>query len=303
MKQVPIVSHSAYEAVLPDGHRFPMRKYGRLTEVLAEKGLASNGFVKPDEASSELIALAHDRVYVDQVFACSVPREIERRIGLPVSESVVHRSRASAAGTLLAARLALQHGLAGSTAGGSHHGQRETGAGFCVFNDVAIAAKALYVEGAIQHALIVDLDVHQGDGTADCLRDEPDLFTFSMHAEKNYPVRKIPSDLDVGLPDSMEDDAYLDALRAHLPRLLDAIEPDLVFFNAGVDPHRDDKLGRLALSDEGLRRRDDYVIEQARSRQVPLVAVIGGGYSVDIEALAQRHAIVFEAMAAWGEKE
>jgi acetoin utilization deacetylase AcuC-like enzyme len=303
MKQVPIVSHHAYEAVLPDGHRFPMRKYGRLAEVVVEKGLASNGFAKPEEASAELIGLAHDRTYVDQIFACSVPREIERRIGLPITESVVRRARASAAGTLLAARLALQQGLAGSTAGGSHHGQRETGAGFCVFNDVAVAAKALHAERAIQHALIVDLDVHQGDGTADCLRDEPDLFTFSMHAEKNYPVRKIPSDLDIGLPDSLEDDAYLEALQAHLPRLLDAVGPDLVFFNAGVDPHRDDKLGRLALSDEGLRRRDDYVIEQARSRRIPLVAVIGGGYSTDIEALVRRHAIVFEAMAAWSEKE
>jgi acetoin utilization deacetylase AcuC-like enzyme len=303
MKQVPIVSHHAYEAVLPDGHRFPMRKYGRLAEVVVEKGLASNGFAKPEEASAELIGLAHDRTYVDQIFACSVPREIERRIGLPITESVVRRARASAAGTLLAARLALQQGLAGSTAGGSHHGQRETGAGFCVFNDVAVAAKALHAERAIQHALIVDLDVHQGDGTADCLRDEPDLFTFSMHAEKNYPVRKIPSDLDIGLPDSLEDDAYLEALQAHLPRLLDAVGPDLVFFNAGVDPHRDDKLGRLALSDEGLRRRDDYVIEQARSRRIPLVAVIGGGYSTDIEALSRRHAIVFEAMAAWSEKE
>jgi acetoin utilization deacetylase AcuC-like enzyme len=302
MKQVPIVSHPAYEAALPDGHRFPMRKYGRLAEVVAEKRLASNGFTTPDEASAELIALAHDRAYVDQVFACSVPREIERRIGLPVSESVVRRARASAAGTLLAARLALEHGLSGSTAGGSHHGQRETGAGFCVFNDVAIAAKALQAEGTIQHALIVDLDVHQGDGTADCLRDAPDLFTFSMHAEKNYPVRKIPSDLDIGLPDAMEDGAYLEVLRAHLPRLLDAVEPDLVFFNAGVDPHRDDKLGRLCLSDDGLRQRDAYVIEQARSRQIPLVAVIGGGYSSDIDALAQRHAIVFEAMAAWNEK-
>jgi acetoin utilization deacetylase AcuC-like enzyme len=249
-------------------------------------------------ASAELIALTHDRRYVDQVFACAVPREIERRIGLPVDEGVARRARASAAGTLLASRLALEHGLAASTAGGSHHGQRETGAGFCVFNDVAIAAKALKHEGAIHHGLVVDLDVHQGDGTADCLRDEPDLFTFSMHAEKNYPVRKIPSDLDIGLPDGMEDDAYLDELAAHLPRLLDALEPDLVFFNAGVDPHRDDRLGRLALSDEGLRRRDRYVVEQAQSRGIPLVAVIGGGYSHDIETLAQRHAIVFEVMAA-----
>ncbi len=299
MKQVPIVSHTAYVASLPDDHRFPMLKYGRLAEVLAEKGLAPNGFVVPQEASAEMIALAHDRAYVDQVLACSVPREIERRIGLPVSESVVRRARASAGGTLLAARLALQHGLAGSTAGGSHHGQRATGAGFCVFNDVAIAAKALMREGAIHRALIVDLDVHQGDGTADCLSDEPDLFTFSMHAEKNYPVRKIPSDLDIGLPDFMEDDAYMSVLQAHLPRLLDALEPDLVFLNAGVDPHRDDKLGRLSLSDEGLRRRDSYVVEQARTRHIPLVAVIGGGYSADIDALAQRHAIVFEVMAEW----
>ena len=298
---IPIVSHPAYEAALPDGHRFPMRKYGRLAEVLAEKGLVPNGFVVPEEASAGLIALAHGRTYVDQVLTGSVPRDIERRIGLPITEGVARRARASAGGTLLAARLALQHGLAGSTAGGSHHGQRETGAGFCVFNDVAIAAKALKHEGAIRHALVVDLDVHQGDGTADCLRDEPDLFTFSMHAEKNYPVRKIPSDLDIGLPDFMEDDAYMDVLQAHLPRLLDALEPDLVFLNAGVDPHRDDKLGRLCLSDEGLRRRDAYVIEQARARHIPLIAVIGGGYSADIDALAQRHAIVFEAMAAWSD--
>ncbi len=295
---LPIVSHPAYQARLPDGHRFPMRKYGRLAEVLAEGGLAPNGFVIPQEASAELIALAHDRAYVDQVLACAVPREIERRIGLPVDEGVVRRSRASAGGTLLAARLALDHGLAGSTAGGSHHGQRETGAGFCVFNDVAIAAKALKREGAIHHALVVDLDVHQGDGTADCLRDEPDLFTFSVHAEKNYPVRKIPSDLDIGLPDGVEDDGYLEVLHAHLPRLLDALEPDLVFLNAGVDPHRDDRLGRLSLSDEGLRRRDSYVVEQARGRGIPLVAVIGGGYTDDIEALARRHAIVFDVMAA-----
>jgi acetoin utilization deacetylase AcuC-like enzyme len=301
MKKVPIVSHKAYEATLPEGHRFPMRKYGRLAEVVAEMGLAPNGFVMPQEASADLISLAHDRAYVDQIFACSVPREIERRIGLPISEAVVRRARASAAGTLLAAQLALQNGLAGSTAGGSHHGQRETGAGFCVFNDVAVAAKALRKDGAIRCALIVDLDVHQGDGTADCLRDEPDLFTFSMHAEKNYPVRKIPSDLDIGLPDHMADEDYLGVLQSNLPGLLDALEPDLVFLNAGVDPHRDDKLGRLALSDEGLRRRDAYVIEQARSRSIPMVAVIGGGYSTDMDALARRHAIVFEAMAAWSE--
>jgi acetoin utilization deacetylase AcuC-like enzyme len=293
----PIVSHPAYEATLPDGHRFPMRKYGRLAALLVARGLAPGGFVRPEPADAALLERAHDPAYVSQVLALAVPREVERRIGLPVDDGVVRRARASAGGTLLAARLALRHGLSGSTAGGSHHGQRATGAGFCVFNDVAIAAKALKAEGAIARALVVDLDVHQGDGTADCLADDPDLHTFSLHAEKNYPVRKIPGDLDVGLPDGVGDDAYLDALRAHLPRLLDALRPDLVFYNAGVDPHRDDKLGRLRLTDEGLRRRDRYVVAEARGRGVPLVSVVGGGYADDVEALAARHALVFEAMA------
>ncbi len=296
MTLLPIVFHPAYEAALPEGHRFPMRKYGRLAEVLSEKGLAPRGFVEPEEASAELIALAHKRTYVDQVLTCSVPQDIERRIGLPVSPSLVRRARVAAGGTLLAARLALECGLAGSTAGGSHHGQRATGAGFCVFNDVAIAATALKQDGTIKRALVVDLDVHQGDGTADCLADDPDLFTFSVHAENNYPVRKIPSDLDIGLPDGLEDAAYLDVLQAHVPRLLDALAPDLVFYNAGVDPHRDDRLGRLSLSDEGLHWRDRFVVGETHRCGIPLVAVIGGGYAADFDALAQRHAVVFETM-------
>jgi len=295
---LPIVFHPDYEAPMPEGHRFPMGKYGRLAALLAERGLAPGGFARPEPASEDLALLAHDRAYVDGVLACAVPREVERRIGLPVDAGIVRRSLASVGGTLLAARLAMQHGLAGTTAGGSHHGQRATGAGFCVLNDVAIAALALKREGAISRALIVDLDVHQGDGTADCLSGEDALFTFSVHAEKNYPVRKIAGDLDVGLPDGLEDDAYLSALQAHLPRLLDALQPDLVFYNAGVDPHRDDKLGRLALSDEGLARRDRFVVGEARRRGVPLVSVVGGGYSADLDALARRHAIVFEVMAA-----
>ncbi len=294
----PIVSHPFYEAALPDGHRFPMGKYGRLAERLAEAGLAPDGFVVPEPASADTIALAHDRAYVDAVLACAVPRDIERRIGLPVTEEVVRRACHAAGGTIAAARLALRHGLAGSTAGGSHHGQRETGAGFCVFNDVAIAAKALQASGEIRRALVIDLDVHQGDGTADCLAGDPDLFTLSVHAEKNYPARKIAGDLDIGLPDELGDDDYLLAIAGPVPRLLDGLAPDLVFYNAGVDPHRDDKLGRLALSDDGLRRRDDFVVGEAHRRRIPLVAVVGGGYSADLDALARRHAFVFEAMAA-----
>lgn len=297
----PIVFHPAYEAALPDGHRFPMGKYGRLAAVVAARGLAPLGFVAPEPASAELLAAAHSPAYVDAVLAQAVPRAVERAIGLPVTESVVRRSRASVGGTLLAARLALAEGLAGSTAGGSHHARREQGAGFCVFNDVAVAARALRGEGAIARALVVDLDVHQGDGTADCLAYEPDLFTLSIHCERNYPTHKIAGDLDIGLPDGVEDEAYLAVLAGRLPGLLDALRPDLVFYNAGVDPHRDDRLGRLRLTDAGLYARDRYVVATVRARNIPLVAVIGGGYTTDIDALAGRHALVFQALAAEAE--
>lgn len=293
----PIVFHPAYEASLPDGHRFPMRKYGRLAEVLVARGLVPNGFTTPEPASAELLRLAHDPAYVDAVLGLAVPRAIEREIGLPVDEGVVRRSRASVGGTLHAARLALAHGVAGSAAGGSHHARREQGAGFCVFNDVAVAARALQAEGRIARALVVDCDVHQGDGTADCLSRSPDLFTLSLHGERNYPTRKIAGDLDIGLPDGLDDAGYREVLETRLPPLLDALRPDLVFYNAGVDPHRDDRLGRLALSDDGLFTRDRFVVGQARTRDIPIVAVIGGGYSHDVEALADRHALVFQALA------
>ncbi|MFD6320603.1 histone deacetylase family protein [Methylorubrum thiocyanatum] len=295
---IPIVFHPAYEADLPDGHRFPMRKYGRLAETLRARGLVPDGFVTPEPADAALLSGAHDPAYVAAVLAAQVPRAIERAIGLPVTESVAARSRASAGGTLRAARLALGHGLAGSTAGGSHHARRAGGAGFCVFNDVAVAALALRREGAIGRALIIDLDVHQGDGTADCLAREPELFTLSIHCERNYPHDKVPGDLDIGLPDGLGDAEYRAVLEAHLPGLVQNFAPDLIFYNAGVDPHRDDRLGRLDLTDDGLRARDRYVVGLARSQGVPLCAVIGGGYGSDVDALATRHAFVFEAMAA-----
>ena len=296
----PIVFHPAYEAALPEGHRFPMAKYGRLAQVLERGGLVPAGFVRPEPAGPELIGLAHEASYVDAVLTQTVSRAVERAIGLPVDAGVAARACASAGDTLAAARLALAHGLAGSAAGGSHHARREGGAGFCLFNDVAIAARALRNEGSIARALVVDLDVHQGDGTADCLSREPDLFTLSVHAQNNYPGDKIAGDLDVGLADGLGDGDYLRAVEAHLGSLLDAFAPDLVFYNAGVDPHRDDRLGRLALSDEGLRARDRLVVEAVRRRAIPLAAVIGGGYASDIDALAARHAIVFETMASLG---
>lgn len=294
----PIAFHPAYEASLPVGHRFPMRKYGLLAETLIAKGLAPLGFVTPEPAGADILIRAHDAAYVDAVLACDVGPEIERAIGLPVDAALVRRSRASVGGTLLAARLALAEGLAGSAAGGSHHARRQQGAGFCVLNDVAVAARTLQAEGLVRRVLVVDLDVHQGDGTADCLAREPELFTLSIHCERNYPHDKVPGDLDIGLPDGLGDAEYRAVLEAHLPGLVQNFAPDLIFYNAGVDPHRDDRLGRLDLTDDGLRARDRYVVGLARSQGVPLCAVIGGGYGSDVDALAARHAFVFEAMAA-----
>ncbi len=275
-----------------------MRKYGLLAEAIRAKGLVPEGFVTPEPATAAMLERAHDPDYVRAVMACTVSRPIEKEIGLPVSEALVQRSLASVGGTTAAARLALTLGAAGSAAGGSHHARRSQGAGFCVLNDVAVAALTLRDEGRIGRALVVDLDVHQGDGTADCLGRDPDLFTLSIHCERNYPHPKIPGDLDIGLADGLGDAEYLAVLAERLPPLVEAVRPDLIFYNAGVDPHRDDKLGRLNLSDDGLFARDRFVVAQARRRGIPIVGVIGGGYSQDVEALARRHSLVFEALAA-----
>ncbi len=274
-----------------------MGKFARLAEVLVEEGLAPDGFVRPEPASFEVVSRAHHPDYVRAVFDCDLPREAERRIGLPITPSVVMRSRAATAGTLLTARLALERGLACNTAGGSHHAAGAHGAGFCVFNDVAVAAANLLAEGAVSRVLVVDLDVHQGDGTAEIFAGDERVFTLSVHAAKNFPARKVAGDLDLELADGVEDAAYLAAVAGVLPEALERVRPELVFYNAGVDPHRDDKLGRLALSDEGLAARDRYVLAQCRERGLPVAGVIGGGYSDDLDALARRHATLHRA--AW----
>ena len=288
---LPIVHNPSYNAELPTGHRFPMGKFRRLAEVLMEDGLVGpGGFHVPAEASASWIALAHDRTYVDQVFSAQVPQKVAREIGFPMTPEVARRARCASAGTALTARLALEHGIACNTAGGSHHARSRHGAGFCVFNDVAVAIRLLQADGLVERALVIDCDVHQGDGTAEIFTADPAVFTFSMHGEKNYPVRKVPSDLDIGLADDTGDDEYLETLQAALPGVVDNHRPDIVFYNAGVDPHREDRLGRLALSDEGLARRDRTVIGMLRDRDLPLACVIGGGYSDDIDTLARRHA-------------
>lgn len=293
-----IVSHPDYDAGFPPGHRFPMGKYRHLMQQLETLGLTS-GLTAAEPISPGLLCLAHDPTYVAQVLACTVPEIVEREIGFPVGERVSRRAQLAAGGTLLAARLALTHGIACNAAGGSHHARRSQGAGFCTFNDVAVAALALLAEGRAENVLVVDLDVHQGDGTAQILAGNPAVFTLSVHAEKNYPVRKVASCLDIGLPDGTGDDAYLEIVADALDGLSRSRPWDIVFYNAGVDPHRDDRLGRLALSDDGLRRRERLVMEHFREAGVPVCGVIGGGYSSDVEALAGRHAILFETAAAF----
>ncbi|WP_055672501.1 histone deacetylase family protein [Roseibium alexandrii] len=298
---LPIVHHPAYCADLPANHRFPMDKFRAVAELIRAEGLLGNGdFYRPRPAPFEWVALAHDPVYVDQVFNAEVPEKIAREIGFPMRADIALRARCATGGSVLTGYLALEHGLACNTAGGSHHARRAHGAGFCVFNDVAVALKVLQADGAIGKALVIDLDVHQGDGTADIFSGDPDIVTFSMHSAKNYPVRKVPSHLDVALPDAMEDGAYLAALQEVLPDLLRQKVWDLVFYNAGVDPYFEDRLGRLALSRDGLKARDRYVIETVRSLGIPLAGVLGGGYSNDIDELADRHVTLHRtALSIW----
>jgi acetoin utilization deacetylase AcuC-like enzyme len=289
----PVIHHPAFRAEMPVGHRFPMDKFSRLATVLEAEGVPGlDGFAKPELIDVETLLLAHAEDYVRGVIELSLPADVVRRIGMPNTDSVATRARAASGGTLLAARLALEQGIACNTAGGSHHASAESGAGFCVFNDVAVAARRLLAEGAIGKALVVDLDVHQGDGTARIFEGDPSVFTLSMHAEKNFPHRKATSDLDIELTDGTGDAAYLEKLGEILPALLRGVRPDIVFFNAGVDPHTDDKLGRLSLTDEGLGRREAYVLGACLSLEIPVVGVIGGGYDADIDRLAGRHAIL-----------
>lgn len=295
---LPIVYHPDYMAPLKPGHRFPMSKYGYLRAALVARGLMAEtgGYIAPAPAGFAQIAAVHAPDYVDRVFTQTLRPEETRVIGLPATPAMTRRVRLSAAGTTLAARLALEHGLACNAAGGSHHAGPACGAGYCVFNDVAVAARTLLDEGQVTRIAIVDLDVHQGDGTARIFADEPAVFTVSVHGQKNYPVRKAASSLDLGLADGVGDAAYLQAVDAALNAAI-GFAPQIAFYNAGVDPHQADRLGRLALSDAGLRARDARVIARLRGADIPLVGVLGGGYDADIEALAARHAILFEEAA------
>lgn len=289
----PIVYHPRYSASLPAGHRFPMSKFRRLYELLLESQIVDSEDVhEPMPARRSWLELAHTPQYVEGVCSQSLDETSIRRIGLPMDETVVRRSLAAVGGTVLAARLALEHGVACNTAGGSHHAFSDHGSGYCVFNDVAVAARVLLDEGRVKRVFVLDLDVHQGDGTAEILAGDPGAFTFSMHCAENFPKAKQTGDRDVALPAGTGDAEYLDILKAELEELLPAFSPDLVIYNAGVDPHRNDRLGKLALSDAGLAARERAVLNFCLRLDVPVACVVGGGYDMDADVIAQRHMIL-----------
>lgn len=291
-----VVHHADYMAPRPERGTFRFDKYWLVMEELRSSGADLTEHA-PEPCPREWLEAVHCPTYVDEVFRAEVPRDKERRIGFPVTPAITARVRHTNGGTWLAAQLARAHGYAANSAAGSHHALHDTGAGYCVFNDLAVTANRLIAEGQAGRVLIVDLDVHQGDGTASLTAGREDIFTLSLHAEKNFPVRKARSSRDVPLPDGMDDDGYMAELTRHLPQVMAEFAPDFVLYQAGVDPHRDDKLGRLALSDEGLALRDRLVVGTARAARVPIASALGGGYGDDARAVAARHAASMLTMA------
>ena len=294
---LPLVYHPAYSAPLPSTHRFPMAKFQMLEERLRRGSFADPAhWWQPLPAPRRWMERVHSRGYLEAFAQGRLEPAALRRFGLPATRPLVQRTWLAVGGTVLTARLALERGVACHLAGGTHHAFPDAGSGFCIVNDVAVAARVLLEERRVGQVLVVDLDVHQGDGTAWIFQEEPRVFTFSAHCASNFPARKQCSDHDLPLADGLEDGDYLAAIHGVLPVLLDQVQPDLVLYNAGVDPHRGDRLGRLCLSSAGLLARDRLVLRACRQRGVPVATVLGGGYD-DLEALVERHALVFEAAA------
>lgn len=283
-----------YKYELPEGHRFPMIKYELLPEQLLYEGTVSEAnFFHPEPAAEEVITRTHEPGYWNRLKNLELSEKEIRAIGFPLSEILVRRGTHISNGTVQCALYAQQYGVAMNVAGGTHHAFSYKGEGFCLLNDIAIAANYLLDRKLAQRILIVDLDVHQGNGTAQIFRNEARVFTFSLHGARNYPTRKEPSDLDIGLPDKTTDEYYLRVLQQVLPRLLDTFQPEFLFYLSGVDVLSTDKLGRLSLTLDGCRRRDLFVLESCRRNGIPVAVSMGGGYSERIAHIVEAHANTF----------
>ncbi|MEB0136201.1 histone deacetylase [Actimicrobium sp. CCC2.4] len=287
---------------LPAGHRFPMQKY-RLLRERAASVAPGISFAEAPDIGNGVLALAHHPDYIRQVSAGELSDKEQKRIGFPWSPGMVERSRRASGATIAACRAAFEDGVAVNLAGGTHHAHASHGEGFCVFNDAAIAARLMQAERRVRRVAIVDLDVHQGNGTAEILARDDSVFTLSLHGERNYPFEKAVSDLDVGLPDDVGDAAYLEALANALTTLFACFDPQLIIFLAGADPHEGDRLGRMKLTFEGLAQRDRMVLEAARQRRIPVAISMAGGYGRDIEDTIRVHlqtiAIAAQYAAHW----
>jgi acetoin utilization deacetylase AcuC-like enzyme len=291
----PAVVHSDGYFADIGAHVFPTRKFRLVREEIVRRGLlADSDILAPERASTEQLLRVHDRAYVDKLVQGRLSVLEEALLELPYSKQLVEASFLCAGGSILAAREALARGVGVNLGGGFHHAFPDHGEGFCVFNDIAIAIRAMQHEGKVRRSVVIDLDVHQGNGTAAIFRDDPSVFTFSMHDEQNYPAVKPPSDLDIGLDQGTGGAEYLAALERHTPAILDRHRPDLVAYVAGADPFEQDQLGGLKLTREDLRRRDRVVFEACASREIPAVAFLAGGYALRIEDTVGIHADMVE---------
>ena len=295
--ELPIVNHKDYFAKIGDDHRFPINKFGELADYLLKEKVVKK-FHIPYPCSDETLMRAHSENYIKQIKNKTLDQNAIKKIGFPLVDSVVQRSLVATGGTVLASKLAINYGLACNTAGGSHHANYNSGAGYCVFNDVAVAAQYLLDRGLAGRILILDLDVHQGNGNSDIFKDNRNVFTFSMHSKSNYPAKKSLSDLDVELKDNTEDKEYLDILKFNLANLNDE-NFDFVFYIAGVDIHHNDRLGKLSITDEGINLRDNIVIDNFFSKRIPICGVLGGGYNKDFNKLIELHSSLHKTCAKY----
>jgi acetoin utilization deacetylase AcuC-like enzyme len=292
---LPVINHEDYFAKIGDDHKFPINKFSELAKYLIDQKIVKE-FHKPYPCSDETLKRAHSEKYIKDIKNKTLDKNGVKKIGFPLVDSVVQRSLVATGGTVLASKLAINYGLACNTAGGSHHANFEGGAGYCVFNDVAVAAYYLLDRGLAGRILIVDLDVHQGNGNSDIFKDNTNVFTFSMHSKSNYPAKKSISDLDVELEDNLEDKQYLKTLKFYLNELNEE-NFDYVFYIAGVDIHHNDRLGKLKISDEGIKERDELVTENFFSKGIPLCGVLGGGYNKDFDKLVELHSFLHQSCA------